>query len=444
MLRNMRLKLPISAYPWFMVACGMLFYCYNYFLRSGPSVIQNELSQSLHITAYQFGFLTSAYYWAYTPMQIPAGMIYDKFGVRVVLGFACLVGVLGLHFFLNADTYTVAWLGRFMIGIGCAFAYIGTLKLAATWLPDNLFATAAGLATAAGMTSGALTQRYISHAVQVTGNYQFAMHSGLVIGILLSIIIFIFVRDMPKTSTKAKPPSMDIRTLLTTVKTIFKNPQMWLIGAIGCLLYLPASVFLDAYCKEFLVTVYGISGRDAVNIANITFLGWIVSGPIIGAYSDRIKRRRMPLILSSSFAAAMLCIVFYMPHMFSLYGLYVAFFLTGISCGGHPLCFSLGRENYPENVSGTAIATTNAFIMLGGMLFPPLVGELLDLHSTAIGIGGLPIHDASDYIFALSVIPIGVATGIILSLFVKETYCEMPPVETASMPELATEVATTR
>src|SRR5690348_11316740 len=82
-----------STWPWIIVVSGMLFYCFNYILRVSPSVMQNELTHAFHITATQFGTLAAFYYYAYTPMQLPAGMIYDKFGVRFVLCTACLVAV---------------------------------------------------------------------------------------------------------------------------------------------------------------------------------------------------------------------------------------------------------------------------------------------------------------------------------------------------------------
>src|SRR5665213_3391541 len=108
MFMTNRIKLfgfATSIYPWLIVSCGMLFYCYNYFLRVSPSVMQGELTHAFHITATQFGTLAGFYYWAYTPMQIPAGMIYDKFGVRVVLCMACLVASLGLSVFVASDSY---------------------------------------------------------------------------------------------------------------------------------------------------------------------------------------------------------------------------------------------------------------------------------------------------------------------------------------------------
>lgn len=415
-----------SAYPWLIVSCGMLFYCYNYFLRVSPSVMQPELTHAFHITATQFGTLAGLYYWAYTPMQLPAGMIYDRFGVRFVLCVACLVSVVGLSVFIVADNYAIAGLGRLMIGLGCAFAYIGTLKLASLWLPDNRFATVAGLATAIGMVSGAMSQKYLTKVVELIG-YQEALRGALIAGVILSVIIIMLVRNRPdnsSTSENEMQAPMNGNQLISALRIIFTNPQMWLIGVIGCLLYLPSSVFLDLWGIPYLESVYNLSSSEAVTISNYTFYGWIISGPIIGAFSDKIKRRRMPLTCTGFFAALLLGIVFYVPGL-TTSGLYFIFFMIGFCCGAHPLCFALGKESNPIQISGTAVAVTNMLIMAGGAIFQPFVGKLLDLHtSSPLDVHGLPVYTASDYTFALSIIPIGVALGIFLSIFLKETYCE--------------------
>jgi MFS family permease len=425
--RAMPFSLTRSAYPWLIVCCGMLFYCYNYFLRVSPSVMQNELTQSFHINAYQFGTLAAFYYYAYTPMQVPAGMIYDKFGVRFVLCAACLMAVVGLSVFITADSFAMAGFGRCLIGLGTAFAYIGTLKLASIWLPANRFATVAGLTTAIGMTSGALSQKYLAHFVEVLG-YQGALRTALVAGVILSAIIMILVRNRPTseaTHSYDMQTPINVKQLFHALRLISINPQMWLIGIIGCLLYLPSSVFLDLWGIPYLKTVYQLTADQAVAISSYTFYGWIISGPIIGLISDKIKRRRMPLTFTGFFAALLLCVVFYVPGGISLSNLYLIFFMIGFCCGAHPLCFALGKESNPIQISGTAVAVTNMLIMAGGAIFQPVVGKLLDLHSTSpIGANGLPVYSASDYTFALSVVPIGVALGIFLSVFLKETYCE--------------------
>lgn len=425
MIYNRRVIFFRSAYPWLIVSCGMLFYCYNYFLRVSPSVMQEALTQSFHINASQFGMLAAFYYYAYTPMQIPAGLLYDKFGARFVLAAASLTSVVGLIFFILATNFYMAGLGRFMIGLGSAFAYIGTLKLASIWLPENRFATVAGLTTAVGMASGALAQKYLTHIIESIG-YHAALQNALIAGALLSLILFSIVRNhphqAPTTSTASQP--MSLKQVLRALRVAFMNPQMWLIGIIGCLLYLPSSVFLDLWGIPFLKTVYGLTSAQAVNIANFMFYGWILSGPIIGVFSDKIRRRKLPLTTTGLIAAILLCLIFYIPD-FSISTLYVICFMIGFCCGGHPLTFALSKESNPIAISGTSVAITNMLIMAGGAIFQPLVGKLLDLHAEgAVNAQGLPIYNASDYLFALSVIPIGVAIGIFLSLFLKETYCE--------------------
>lgn len=412
--------------PWFICIIGMFFYCYNYFLRVSPSTMQTDLTQTFHITATQFGTLAAFYYYAYTPMQLPAGMIYDKFGARFVLFFACLTAVIGLSIFVHADNLSTASAGRFLIGLGTAFAYIGVLKLASVWLPPNRFATVAGLTTALGMTCAALSQKYLTKIVEVIG-YKHALHTSLYIGIALSIAILFIIRSRPKQTTmldQDMQTPMNFRQLFSAMRIIFTSPQMWLIGIIGCLLYLPATVFLDLWGIPFLKSVYNLSSDQAVNISSITFIGWIIGGPAIGAFSDKICRRRMPLVVTGGIAASLLCVIFYVPGL-SLQQLYILFFITGFCCGAHPLCFALGKENNPAPISGTAVAVTNMLIMAGGAIFQPVVGKLLDFHTTSpIGLNGLPTYAPSDYTFALSIIPLGVALAILLSFFLRETYCE--------------------
>ena len=418
-----------SAYPWLIVFCGMLFYCYNYFLRVSPGVMQVQLTSAFHINATAFGTLAGLYYWAYTPMQLPAGMIFDKFGVRFVLFLAVLTSIMGLWVFISTDHYFTAAVGRLMIGAGCAFSYIGALKLATIWLPPNRFAFIAGLTTAAGMASGALSQQYLT-AITKYINYHDALYSVLIVGAVLSVLILLLVRNRPALAEHSHEPEREptsFKQLITDMKHIFTNKQMWLIGSIGALVYLPSSVFLDTWGVPYLEGVYGLDQTDAVRAVGFTFYGWILAGPLIGALSDRIKLRKLPLAICGFLATVFLYIIFYGPHL-ELSTLKFIFFMVGVCCGAHPLCFVLGKESNPVHLSGTAVATTNMLIMAGGMIFQPLAGTLLDLHASgALGPDGLRIYTSADYNFALSIIPCGVALGIFLCTFLKETHGEYTP-----------------
>ena len=121
-------------------------------------------------------------------------------------------------------------------------------------------------------------------------------------------------------------------------------------------------------------------------------------------------------------------VIFYIPGL-SLNALYILLFLLGVFCGSHPLCFSLGKENNPKHLVGSALAVTNTIIMSGGVVFQPLVGKLLDYHASGAVINGVPVYTASDFQFSLIVLPIAMIASIVILLFINETYCRTPDVK---------------
>lgn len=413
--------------PWIMFSIAALFYCYAYFLRITPSMMHTELIEHFHISAAQFGMLGAFYYFGYTPMQIPVGVIVDSFGARKVLISASLLCALGVTIFISANNLPQACLGRLLMGFGSAFGYITVLKIATLWLPPNRFATAAGITTAFGMVAAIVADNYLAKFVHVVG-YDDALYSSLGAGIVLAFIMFIFLRNRPKPEhAHSEPPErMTFRELFGELGTIATRPQTWYIGIVGCLLYLPASVFLDLWAPGYFETVHHLDVETTAHVISMTFFGWIIGGPAIGFISDQIRLRRTPLLISSVVATIIISLIFYIPHP-TITTLYVLMFILGLVCGSHPLVFSLSRENSSNKLSATATATTNFLIMMGGVIFQPLVGILLGWHSAGVIKGGVPQFAPADYNFALSVIPIGLILALFVTLLIKETHCELPP-----------------
>jgi len=413
--------------PWIMFSIAASFYCYAYFLRITPSMMQDQLIKHFSISATQFGMIGAFYYFAYTPLQIPVGVIVDSFGARRVLVSASLLCSFGVTLFISADTLPLACLGRFIMGFGSAFGYITVLKIAALWLPTNRFATAAGLATAFGMLAAVFADNYLAEFVQLVG-YDDALYSSLGAGIVLAFIMFLFLRNRPhpKHAHNEPPERMTFKELFTELGTIALRPQTWYIGLVGCLLYLPASVFLDLWAPGYFETVHHLDPKTTAHVISMTFFGWIIGGPAIGWLSDHICLRRTPLLVASVIATITISLIFYIPHP-SVTTLYILMFILGIVCGSHPLVFSLSRENSSNKLSATATATTNFLIMMGGVIFQPVVGMLLTWHSGVTATNGATQFSPADYNFALSIIPIGLITALFITLLIKETHCHLPP-----------------
>lgn len=414
-----------SALPWFIFGVAALFYCYAYFLRVSPGMMSTEIQRHFHITASSFGIFTTLYYISYAPMQLLVGSIIDRYGPRFVLFSACLICLCGVYLFGSASNFYIACFARFMIGLGSAFGYVTILKVASIWLPAKRFAAAAGLTTAFGMVAAIFTENYLAKAVEQSGFHE-SLSSSLLAGIIISGLIVTIVRDRTGSKTESEKSTakrLSTQELKAGYLKIIKNPQTWYIGLVGALLYIPAMVFLDVYAPDYLRTAYQLDRSQAAHIISAMFGGWIIGAPLIGAISDHIKQRKMPLVVASISATAMICTVFYVPNL-PIPMIYAAMIILGFSCGAHPLVFSLSKENSHSKFSGTATAVTNFFIMTGGLsLF--LVGHLLDWHWGGKMLNGVPSYTLSDYNYALSVIPIGLIAALFLTTLIKETGAQM-------------------
>src|SRR3990172_1547193 len=184
--------------PWLICGLAACFYCYEYLLRISPSIMVPELRAAFNISAAALGNLSAFYFYAYTPMQLPVGVMLDKYGPRNVLTFAVLICALGAALFGFSTHYWGALAGRFMIGFGSAFAFVGVLKLASSWLPPDRFGFIAGLTTTLGMIGAMFGQNVLSVMVHQSGWQQTLIYSSI-FGFLLVPIIWCVIRDQPKT-----------------------------------------------------------------------------------------------------------------------------------------------------------------------------------------------------------------------------------------------------
>ena len=127
-----------QAYLVFFMAAS--FYLYEYVLQVAPSVMAEPMMQTFGVTAKGFGIVAACYFYAYAPMQLPAGILFDRYGPRRLMTCALCLCALGSFFFASTESLWTAALGRWFIGVGSAFSFIGVLVLLSRWFPPNYFA----------------------------------------------------------------------------------------------------------------------------------------------------------------------------------------------------------------------------------------------------------------------------------------------------------------
>lgn len=412
-----------SWFPWLVCGLGALFYCYEYMLRIAPSVMSQDLMLAFNIGLGAFGNLVAFYYYAYTPMQLPVGVMMDRYGPRRLLAFAALICAVGTYLFAHASLGG-AQVGRFLVGMGSAFAFVGVLKLATLWLPPNRFAMIAGLATSLGMLGGMFGSRSFAHLVDILGWRATIVYSSIA-GVVLAVCIWLFIpnKNKPEHGGQHTQSSMSYQQLFAEMLQLIKNPQMWLVGLVGFLLYLPISVFAELWGVPYTQHAYGLTTIDATDAVSTIFLGWAIGGPLVGWISDHLRKRRIPVIIGSLIAVALILIVLYKPEIAKPH-LSWWMFTFGVFTSVQIIVFPIARELNLPGLAGTALAMTNMLVMIGGVLFQPLIGMLLDILSAghkAVNIAKVNAVTSGDFQSALVILPVGILLAIIIMFFIKET-----------------------
>jgi len=126
-------------YPWLVWGLSSSFLFYRYLLQVSPSVMVHDLMRDFSLSGVQLGNIASFYFYAYVLMQLPVGLLLDRFSPRRMVASSIAVCALGALLFSVAPDLRVAGLGRLLIGIGGAFSAVGTMKLITLWFPPQRF-----------------------------------------------------------------------------------------------------------------------------------------------------------------------------------------------------------------------------------------------------------------------------------------------------------------
>ena len=390
---------------------GALFYCYEFVLRIIPGILQEELRMAFgNLSATAFGQVAALYYYAYSPMQLPVGILMDRFGPRYLLTLACLCCTLGSLLFSFPGLF-IAGTGRLLVGFGSSFAFVGVLSAATNWLPLRYFSLVAGLMTTLGMLGLVYGEIQITHLAHILG-LKAVLNMSVVVGLILTLFIYAIVRDAP---IKRDHHHMPYGEFFKQVWLVLKSKQIWIIAIIGTCLYTSLSVFGELWGKSFLEQAFDLSKIQAAKTMSMLFLGWAIGAPLAGYISDQMGNRLMTLTLGAVGSLLFIGLILFDQHL-SYAQLNISMFFYGVFSASEIIVFIMAKEYSPtQQLSGTIFAVTNMIVSFGGVVFQPLVGKLLDwsAHSASHH------YSTHNYQIGLSILPLSMLGVVILASCMK-------------------------
>ncbi len=411
--------------PWIIWGLGSLYFFAEYFVRVSTGALSPILMNELHIQAVMVGSLSAFFYYAYIGMQIPVGILVDKFGAKLLLVASTLI--FGVACFLFSFIHEI-WLGclyRFIMGLTGAFAFVGTLKLITIYFEPRQFAVLAGITQGLGMLGAVIGEAPISYMFSIFG-WRITMFYISFIFIALSLNLLFLVRET-KTTTKSTNQPHQINkpksSLWTDIQLLFASKGLWLNCLFIGLLYAPTTTFGEQWGALFMSSTLSSSITAGAFAVGFIFIAMAIGCPLIGFISDRIKSR-IKVMRFCSVACLCLILVIIYPHWFgfapSTNMYYALMFLYGIFNSAIVVSYALSSELIEHKISGLALGVTNMASVIIGSLFIPLIGFIIDkMH---------PLHclthvQLSTFHTAFIMFPACFIICFILTYFITDTKC---------------------
>lgn len=414
-------KRRISLYRWVVWGILVTIYLIVFFHRLSVGVITGELNNSFGMNATQIANLGAMYFYAYIVMQIPTGILVDHLGPKKTVVIGCIVAAFSSIMFSLSVNITMAYLSRLLVGLGVSVVFLCILKIQSNWFPAEKFATMSGFTSFIGSMGGLLAQTPLIALVALIG----WRNSFLVMGIItfvLAILAMIFVKSTPiemgfpavnPQETQTKNQKQGIASQLLGV---VKNPRVWcpafVFGGVngGFLL------FTGTFGVSYIISVYGLSKTYAANLISVALLVSGLASLLIGKISDKLKMRKLPMIvLAAATVAAWAIIVFLKPSVILMS---ILVLLIGVTSSIAVLCWSVGKEVSDQKLAGMSMSIVNVFGFIFAAILMIVCGKMIDI-STANG-----LNPAAAYPKAFAVVIGSSIIALVFALFTTETRCE--------------------
>ena len=397
------------------VALASSFYVYEFFLRVMPSVITDELMRDFSISASLMSTMTACFLYAYAAMQIPSGLLIDRFGPRRLLTIAIVVCAISTYLFQLSTHFSIGSFTRLLIGGASSFAFIAPLTLASRWFASKHFALIAGLIQllgCIGAIAGGAPVAIIAHSV----GWRQSLVYSVWIGIVLALLMWLIIRDWPPGKKPGFINHSKQQSEWQRLKIVCSKKQNWVIGIVAFATWSAMGAFAELWGVPFFMKKMGITAEFAADYITVVWVGVAIGSPLAGWWSNFIQSRRMPLLILLSMSFISSVSIIYLNNLNPII-LSILLFTLGLAAGSQPITFALIADNNDQNSFGTAFGFNNMAVVSGAFLLQPLIGLLLDISWDGKIINQIPQYTINDYQFAFCLIPLASLIGLLLTYF---------------------------
>ena len=423
---------PLFRFRWMIFSILALAYFFVYFHRLSLSVVADSLVKDFNTSAGTMGLLGSIYFYCYAAMQLPAGLLSDSVGPRRTGTWFLVAASAGSILFGLAPNIETAFLGRILVGFGVSMVFIPTMKILSQWYYPHEFASMAGILNAVGG-AGVMAATWLLALMTVAFGWRLSFELIGGCTFVIAALGWLIIRDRPQDRgwpsitewvAKSSAPSSPAQpiALLAGVRQVVGNPHFW---PLALWFFFDCGIFFGfggLWGGPFLMHVYGLSREAAGAVLSTIAWGMIIGSPLLGFVSDRVlKSRKKPFVGCTLILTVELGILYWFPAGLSIPLLYVAFFVFSVCASSIVVIgFTATKELFPVEIAGTSVGTVNLFPFLGGAVFMPALGKILDAYPRDVS----GAYALEGYTTLLAVLLVAAVIALGCTLMMKETFRE--------------------
>ena len=380
----------LRRYRWAIFAVLTVGYFFVYFHRISVSVVGQDIVADV---GGSIGFLSSVYYWTYTAMQIPSGVMADRFGARAASTVFLLIASIGSLVTCVGTEFWMIVLGKVMIAAGMAVVYVPLMKLVSVWFPKSDFAVLSGVVIAVGNVGAIAATGPLELMAQALGWREVFLVLG-VITLVLAVLCATVIRNHPKDRGLPSVEAVELSEHGTAVveSSAARIPVMkglrivlsggrkfWTCALAYFLVYGSIMTFQGTWAVTYFNNVYDFV-LSASWMVTALGVGKILSTLAIGGMTSRriIRSKRKAMIYGTSVFTVLWAVIFVFAGDIDSYWFWFAVsFAFGFFGGFMTLSFTQVKEWYPIAISGTAVSGTNIFLFLGASVCTTISGAII-------------------------------------------------------------------
>lgn len=396
----------------------MAAYTLSFFQRFAPASIAQDLALAFDTTAASLGILAATYFYVYTLMQVPTGVLVDTLGPRRILLIGGVISFVGSLWFGLAPDLSQALIGRTLVGLGVSVTFIAMLKIIALSFEEHRFASLTGLGVFVGNIGSVLAGVPLAFAASEIG-----WRSVFVAVAVASLVFGTLAWWMMRNSAAMGGVKVDRTVVVGGLLSVLKNRLSWAPALTNLGMCGSYFTFAGLWAMPYLTQVHGYSRNIAATHLSLMYAGFAIGCLALGIFSDRVRQRKSILIASAAGSCMVWCVWWWGGSLPTTTTMALCF-LMGFCSAGFSLTWACAKEVNPPQLAGMSTSIANVGGFFGAAVMQPLVGWLMDQVWAGTVVNGVRVYSLGDFRFGFSMV-IGLAFfGLVAALFIRETRCK--------------------